>query len=222
MLDLQSKGAWFEIINAMWTAPQRGVLSGTLEEFSLLLGCYIDVTTALLDRFERHKICDVERFSNGIVTLRCRRMVREEITREHTRERVSKFRSKKACNASVTGDVTLKKSEVRYQKTDTDTPLPPRGGKDFQDAEIPLILRVPTFCQAWNDFKRDRKSRKKPMTTLAQELALEDCVDMGVERAVEAIRNSIVRGYTGLFEKPQSPPGINGVNGHKRTTLISS
>lgn len=118
MLDLQSKGAWFEIINAMWTAPQRGVVSGTLEEFSLLLGCYIDVTSELLDRFERLKICDFEHDGNGLVTLKCRRMVREEAERRNTRERVAKFRGKKVCNGHVTPHVTDKKSEVRGQRSE--------------------------------------------------------------------------------------------------------
>jgi uncharacterized protein YdaU (DUF1376 family) len=127
MLDLQSKGAWFEIINAMWTAPERGVISGTLEEFSLLLGCYIDVTSTILDRFERLKICDFSRDGNGVVTLKCRRMVREEAERENNRERVAKFRKKQSSNGDVTPDVMDKKTEVISQNTEEEPPMSPTG-----------------------------------------------------------------------------------------------
>lgn len=129
MLDLQSKGAWFEIINAMWNAPNRGVISGTLEEFSLLLGCYIDVTTVILDRFERQNICDFYRDGNGVVTLKCRRMIREEAEREHNRERVAKFRKKQSCNGDVTSNVTDKKTEVISQKTEKEPPISPKGNE---------------------------------------------------------------------------------------------
>lgn len=137
MLDLQSKGAWFEIINVMWTAPERGVLSGTLEEFSLLLGCYIDDTSTILDRFERLKICDFSRDGNGIVTLKCRRMVREEAERENNRERVAKFRKKQSSNGDVTPDVTDKKSEVRSQKSEEEPPESPNGDENMFSLKIP-------------------------------------------------------------------------------------
>ncbi len=114
MLTLEERGAWLEIINAMWFAKERGKLVGTVEELGLLLGCYTSVTEALISKFDRLNICEVERGSNGLVTLSSRRMVREESTRKNTRARVQRFREKRFCN----GHVTLQKSEVRSQKSE--------------------------------------------------------------------------------------------------------
>jgi uncharacterized protein YdaU (DUF1376 family) len=246
MLDLQSKGAWFEIINAMWTAPERGVISGTLEEFSLLLGCYIDVTSTILERFERLKICDFSRDGNGIVTLKCRRIVREEAERENNRERVAKFRKKQSGNGHVTPDVTDKKSEVRSQKSEEEPPQSPkveevafslvtpeesrqaetprpvssRGKKRINDEarsiDVPLFLRTPEFMNSWEDWLSDMEDRKERITGRAAKGQLKELDAIGEPRAIAAIEISIARRWKHIHELDGQNSSQNGNNGHSQ------
>lgn len=69
---------------------------------------------------------------------------------------------------------------------------------------IPLTLKTPQFLKAWEDWKQDRKARKKPMTARAAELQLADLEKWGVEKAILSIRNSIKGGWQGLFEPKQN------------------
>jgi len=84
--------------------------------------------------------------------------------------------------------------------TGTQKAEPEQKRNASEDAGIPLLIRTPEFMAAWEDWKQDRKQRRKKMTFRAQELALEECLSMGVTRSVAAIKNSIKNGYIGLYE----------------------
>jgi len=69
-------------------------------------------------------------------------------------------------------------------------------------AEIPLLLQTPDFLKAWADFDHYRRQgkKKKEWTARAKELALERCLELGTERAIAAIKHSMLNGWTGIFE----------------------
>lgn len=145
MMDLLTKGAWFEIILAMWDAPDRGVLSGTLEEFHFLLGCSTDIASTLIDKFERLKICDVERTNkNGIeiVTLKCRRMVREEAERKMSAERQAKFREKKASSPNVTENLPLFQSSPETEQRSSNAEVTEMSRHDFSSKNCDSNAKV--------------------------------------------------------------------------------
>jgi hypothetical protein len=65
-------------------------------------------------------------------------------------------------------------------------------------------LNCPEFREAWNDWARHRKEKKKPITALAAQKQLAELSEMGLDRAMIAISFSIKNGYQGIFE-PQGP-----------------
>jgi hypothetical protein len=76
-----------------------------------------------LSEIEEMKVGDVIRNGNGDVSVTCRRMMNESITREQTRLRVQNHRKKhgnKAGNESGNADVTGNKSEVISHKSEAE------------------------------------------------------------------------------------------------------
>jgi hypothetical protein len=95
-----TRGIWINLLSHMWFATDRGMVSGTLDEMRRLSGCSEPEWFVFYEQNCRLKFADVT-FCDGIVTVKNRRMVREEKERESTRLRVLRFR-KRECNADVT------------------------------------------------------------------------------------------------------------------------
>jgi hypothetical protein len=70
-----------------------------------------------------------------------------------------------------------------------------------------LLGRLGTgFAETWSVWVSDRKTRKKPMTLLAEVLSLRKCAKWGSTIATSAIHTSIENGWSGIFEpKPDKP-----------------
>ena len=101
-------GVWVRMLMAMHR-KRCGELSGTLDRLSKITRCSAAELEAALTEFETDNVCDVIRDCNGVVTIICRRLKREELKRATTLERVRKYRERKAeqeqdgdCNAGVT------------------------------------------------------------------------------------------------------------------------
>ena len=116
-----------------------------------------------LREIEDMKVGDVIRGSNGDVTLTCRRMMNESITREQTRLRVQNHREKERnaeCNASSNADVTPNKSEVISQKSEAKNntaPVPVAVGDEPPAADCPFPPEVK------KKVKRERKPSIEPV-----------------------------------------------------------
>ncbi|MBP3956705.1 hypothetical protein J8F10_15630 [Gemmata sp. G18] len=67
---------------------------------------------------------------------------------------------------------------------------------------IPGILDTPAFREWWATWLGNRK---KPVTTFAAKLQLDDLAPFGPESAVAAIKASLAAGWTGLFPKKLEP-----------------
>ena len=102
-LSLEAKGAWIELIIALWNSETRGVLNTKLSELSLLLGSKTNRIKRILGELRSQKICEIEELEGGGIIIRSRRILQEEKVREQTAERV---RNHRACNGNVTHDVT--------------------------------------------------------------------------------------------------------------------
>lgn len=104
MLTLSARGAWADMLNFMWYAPERGKLEGSREQLARQLSCAVDELQSILDELSVTKVANVTN-CNGIVTVINRRMWNEEKERKSTRLRVRKFRNSKSNtmnNKSVT------------------------------------------------------------------------------------------------------------------------
>lgn len=59
ILSLQAKGAWIDLLTAMWHNRERGRLTLTWVGFSRLLGASVDSTKAAVGELVENRICDV-------------------------------------------------------------------------------------------------------------------------------------------------------------------
>ena len=141
-LTLPAKGAWFEILCQLHSAEQRGRLSLTVEAWARLIGASAEETGKVIVELEELRIGDVSRDAgNGKVTITCRRMLRELITREQTRLRVQNYRARQAeASAPNSGNenVTRKKSEIISQKPESRS-IPPEGGMALELVSPPPV-----------------------------------------------------------------------------------
>jgi uncharacterized protein YdaU (DUF1376 family) len=104
ILSLSSRGAWADMLNYMWYSEERGLLTGTHEQFARMLSCSIPEIENVLNELNVTQVADVTN-SNGVVTVINRRMHREEKERKSTRLRVQKFRNGK-CNTDSNANIT--------------------------------------------------------------------------------------------------------------------
>jgi uncharacterized protein YdaU (DUF1376 family) len=232
VLTLSARGAWVDIICVLHGSSTRGTRKFPARGWSRIMGVPEADFLSALREIEDMKVGDVIRDSNGDVTLTCRRMMNESITRTQTRLRVKHHREKERNaerNASSNADVTRNKSEVISQKSEaknntapvpvaagepTDCPFPPEVARKpdakfrAESSEIPSALATPEFVAAWADwcaYKRERGQTLRSRTAKAQ---LGEMSGWGQSVAVAAIRKSIVNGWTGVFQ-----PDAHGARG---------
>ena len=227
VLTLSARGAWVDIICVLHGSSTRGTRMFPARGWARIMGVSEADFLSALREIEDMKVGDVIRGSNGDVTLTCRRMMNESITREQTRLRVQNHREKERnaeCNASSNADVTPNKSEVISQKSEAknntapvpvavcdeppaaDCPFPREVAKKpdakfrAESSEIPPTLATPEFVAAWADwcaYKRERGQSLRCRTAKAQ---LGEMNSWGESVAIAAIRKSIVNGWTGVFQ----------------------
>lgn len=85
-LPLEVRGAWVDIMIYMWESKEKGTITGTMEEFALMLGCSFKKANQIIAVLHEKEICDYEIVKNGHIKLISRRIVRDE--------KLSKERSK--------------------------------------------------------------------------------------------------------------------------------
>ena len=93
-LSLAAKGAWIDILCAMWRSPTRGSLSLPIIGWVRLISASVDQTEAIISELVDMQICNTVTDHNKNITLTNRRMVREEKERQQNVDRQKKFREK--------------------------------------------------------------------------------------------------------------------------------
>ena len=106
-LSLAAKGAWIDYLCAMWRAQTRGLLSLPWVGYSRLVGATVEQTKAVTAELVEMGICDaeideqpaspadVQRHTDGNLTLINRRMFREGKTRELANKRQQRYEERK-------------------------------------------------------------------------------------------------------------------------------
>jgi uncharacterized protein YdaU (DUF1376 family) len=123
VLSLAARGAWVDIICVLHASSTRGTSTLPARGWARIMGATEADFQSALSEIEEMKVGDVIRNGNGDVSVTCRRMMNESITREQTRLRVQNHRNKhgnKAGNDTSNADVTPKKSEVISQKSEAE------------------------------------------------------------------------------------------------------
>jgi hypothetical protein len=160
ILTLSARGAWVDILCVLHGSSTRGTATFPVRGWSRIMGVSDAEFVTTIEEIDAMKVGNVIRCSNGDVTITCRRMLNEAITREQTRLRVQNHRNKERNNernASSNAKETPNKSEVISQKleeegeSDADAPPPDFSLEDSPD--------------------EDQKPKKQPKQTDEQWLA---------------------------------------------------
>ena len=112
----ETKGIWIDIICLMWEEDDRGILEGTYEELGRMLGQNTECLKRAATELKTTKTATVT-FSNDVITIKSRRILRDERLRESNRSRQSKHRSNTNITVESQGN-NQEKSEVRGQRSD--------------------------------------------------------------------------------------------------------
>jgi uncharacterized phage protein (TIGR02220 family) len=130
-LSPAAKGAWIDLLCAMWDSQTRGILSLPLIGYARLIGGTVDQASSLVAELIDMHICDAESDGvpvtnsldimkcNGNVTLINRRMIRDKVLKESIRCRVKRFRNtalKRLCNKNVTSILSSSSIQKRKNK----------------------------------------------------------------------------------------------------------
>ena len=92
-LSPEAKGAWIDIISTLHFSDTRGSLALTFDGWARVTGQTPEMIRKSIAELRLLEVCDCHE-SNGVVTLESRRMLRESITKEQTRQRAEKSRHK--------------------------------------------------------------------------------------------------------------------------------
>jgi hypothetical protein len=88
-----------------------------------------------------------------------------------------------------------------------DCPFPPEVAKKpdakfrAESSEIPPTLATPEFLAAWADWCAYKRERKQTLTRQTAKAQIKEMDKWGATLAVDRIRLSILRGWTGVFER---------------------
>lgn len=77
VLPLEVRGAWVDLMIFMWESREKGTITGTMEEFALMLGCSFKKADSIIATLKSKDICDFMILPNGMIKLSSRRMLRD-------------------------------------------------------------------------------------------------------------------------------------------------
>lgn len=154
-LSLPARGAWMDLICFLWRAEKRGALVLHESKLARMLRCTLPALRQVLAELSEFHICDTVTNGNGEVTLRCRRMLREEKARQSTKIRVRRYRVTHACNVPVQecnreNQNHTSESEVRNQNQKSDEE---RDKKEKTVGEVRDLARPPKSDACWQRYR---------------------------------------------------------------------
>lgn len=122
-LSLAARGAWMDILCALWNSPKRGRRTLSLEGWAGEIGKASSEVSLVLHELEACEIGNISRENDTQITIISRRMVRDERIRKLAAKRKQKQRDNsesrsesRESHADVTG--IYQKSDIRYQKSE--------------------------------------------------------------------------------------------------------
>lgn len=138
-----TRGVWMDLLCAMHESDRSGVITGTREQIARLGRCSaVELDQAIAD-LQATRAADVT-VRDGIVTLVNRRMRKEANSRNGSRLRMQRMRGNEPVTPPVTADI----SEVRSQKSESESKESALARAREPDAEIPSWKEFWDYCQS--------------------------------------------------------------------------
>ena len=145
------------------------------------------------------------KFRRGLEKLKSFGVITTQATNKYTIVRVEKYESFQKRDDEADQQATIKRPSSDQQPTTN------KNGKKVKNKRFdPLAIELPESLQgegfrvAWQDWCSHRAEIKKNLTLTSTEKHLKVLGEMGLQRAVAAIENSIANGWQGIFE-PKGP-----------------
>jgi hypothetical protein len=138
-LSLSAKGAWIDILCVLHASETRGRVSFSPVQWGRIMGASANLVAEVFDELRGMGIADISNASNGDVTIECRRMLRESITKKQNALRVAKHRANAGSNAKVTAHKlrSLESQKLRNTEENTLPPASAAAGELFaKDAKV--------------------------------------------------------------------------------------
>jgi hypothetical protein len=158
----------------MWVSPERGALYWTRTQFEQFLGLHAIDASEVWNELSTSGVGEFEMDANGHVTVKCRRLLREEGERKQGRERQQRFRSRHS-NVTSNGDVTRiyhiseSKDDKSSEKADS------KKGKDLdlkiKEAADPIYKSDPVKFHRLGAWIRTAERHPYPPEAIAAALA---------------------------------------------------
>ena len=156
ILSAEEKGIWIDLLAYMWESPTRGKIVSDWESIGKMIGVpWLDIAT-IVTRMKWKNVLDLTE-ANKIITLKCRRMERDETSRKNNRIRQLRHYRKQKSNAYL----TLKKSEVRSQIKDSIEPSVQKPVNSETSKKLTDIQKIITIFKLASHFERDDKTWDK-------------------------------------------------------------
>jgi hypothetical protein len=190
VLSLAAKGAWIDILCALWRSQTRGSLTLPLMGWARLLGCTADQAAAVITELVDMQICESnldESLSMGLlsgdrkekVRLESRRMLREENDRKNNALYQERHRSKGKSKGEVREEVrSLSSSSSSYPL------ISPSGGLRCEDLFEIFWASYPAHRQTgrksayseWRKLKPDREMLDRMLSALDRQKESSDWI----------------------------------------------
>ena len=158
MCSHSTKGIWIDALCYMWDAPERGSLSGTTEQLAKLLHCSNGDIEYFIEQASTLHFCDICVTDNGTVTLRNRRMWREEKDRSNNRIRQQRHRDKQRSHDDITPPSSSSSSLVSKDTCllSTKDVCPQQKIVDLYHEVLPELRKVKIWSEARQKMMRQR------------------------------------------------------------------
>jgi hypothetical protein len=120
MASYQTKGIWIDMICYMWSAPERGIVTGTKDDICNLMHLSEEEFEKFLSDAQRLNFASVT-LDNKKVTIENRRMVREEKAKKSNAVRQQRYRSNAQSNTKVTPPSSTASASAKKERVKKET-----------------------------------------------------------------------------------------------------
>ncbi len=216
--SLSAKGLWIELLSLMHQCDPRGVLPWTRGDVFDVIGTKKETEKALKELINRGVVSQNE---DGF--LYSRRMAKESgisDTRSESGKKGADARwGKDVCHGKGDGKTvakpmanTMANSGIWHMASGSDSSPSGKGNakgkpkakvtewEQAQEAMTSDVLKTGDFETSWTSWADECRTKRKALTKRQIGLQIHDLEEMGHDRAIQSIRQSIKNGYTGLFE----------------------
>lgn len=195
ILPLSVRGFWVDILLYMWHAEHRGIIKGTISEFSRMAACTEKEADFAIDLLMQKNIANVTKDKSGEIEIQSRRMVHDAKISE-IRSKAAKSKNLHKQNKSKTINKTLSKKE---QNPDIDIDY------DNEDNIIIVPFDSENFQTSWNAWKRYRKEQhkfeyKSPSSEQAALTKLSNISNHDEQMAIAIIGEAMANGWSGFYQ----------------------